>query len=199
MKGKFTNAIFVCIISALLMPSVLKLTIFAETPGSESDPLVSKSYVDTQIKNALSNITGSTDSNSNSSSNIDKEEILEDVMAQIELLYGDKLNGNTDTGTNTDTTTDADTSSTYTPVYVTNGQILYGMEGTEIILRSGSAKTYISALDGIVNITTGENLVHDVPVTANNMLICPRGDGRGVIVTSNDAWFIVKGDYNIVN
>lgn len=196
MKRKFTNIVFACVFAALLTPTAIK--IFADTPGSENDPLVSKSYVDTQIKNALTNITSNTDSNT-STTEIDKEEIMEDVIAQIELLYGDVLSGNNQTTTEPIIETEEDTSATYKPVNVANGQILYGAEGTEIILRSGTAKTYITAAEGIVNITTGQNMAHDMNVTANNMLICPRGDGRGVIVTSDSAWFIVKGDYNIVN
>lgn len=184
MKSKYKNLIFLSLVTTLLVPSVIKLTIFADTPGSESDPLVSKSYVDTQIQNALGDVSGGT---LNSEF---KEEIIEDVLAQIQLLYGDDLAGGGSTPV---------TASTYTPVYAKYGQILYGMEGTEIILRSGTAKTYITAPEGIVNITTGENLVHDTEVAPNNMLICPRGDGRGVITTSEDAWFLVKGDYTIVN
>lgn len=180
MNRKLKKIIFTCAIATVLAPSLIKLNIFADTPGSESDPLVSKSYVDGQISKALGNSSSSSSLDSSS-----KEEIIADVLAQIDLLYGG------------DVVENSVSSATYTPVYVTQGKILYGMEGTEIILRSGSAKTYITATDGIVNITTGENLVHNTEVLSNNMLICPRGDGRGVIVTSGDAWFIVKGEYEV--
>lgn len=84
----------------------------------------------------------------------------------------------------------------YTPVYATVGQTLYGKEGTEIILRSGKGTAVVPTKEGISNITTGQDLKHNATIGKNHLLITPRDDGRGVKITEN-AWFLVKGDYTI--
>ncbi|MDE6181789.1 MAG: hypothetical protein K2F59_01110 [Eubacteriales bacterium] len=84
----------------------------------------------------------------------------------------------------------------YTPVYATVGQTLYGKEGTEIILRSGKGVAIVPTAEGISNITTGQDLRNNVSIGKNHLLITPRDDGRGIKVTEN-AWFLVKGDYVI--
>lgn len=92
-------------------------------------------------------------------------------------------------------TTEA-TGSSYTPVSVAVGKVLYGMEGTEIILRSGKGNIYTAGVDGVVDATTGSNLKTGATAQNNHILIVPRADGRGVKV-SEAAWFLVKGDYSI--
>lgn len=84
----------------------------------------------------------------------------------------------------------------YTPVYATVGQTIYGKEGTEIILRSGKGIAVVPTAEGISNITTGQDLKNNASVGKNHLLITPRDDGRGIKVTEN-AWFLVKGDYSI--
>lgn len=87
-------------------------------------------------------------------------------------------------------------SSSYVPVSVPVGKVLYGAEGSEIILRSGKGTIYTAGVDGVVDATTGSNLKTGAKVSANHILIVPRADGRGVNV-SEAAWFLVKGDYSI--
>ncbi|MCL2699272.1 MAG: hypothetical protein FWE68_03080 [Defluviitaleaceae bacterium] len=84
----------------------------------------------------------------------------------------------------------------YAPVSVLRGQMLIGGEGAEIILRSGRAVGFVPVANGIVNITTGAEIFDGDEIHRNNMLIIPRDDGRGVLVT-DDAWFLVKGEYSI--
>lgn len=84
----------------------------------------------------------------------------------------------------------------YTPVYATVGQTLYGKEGTEIILRSGKGSAVVPTAEGISNITTGQDLKNNATIGKNHLLITPRDDGRGIKITEN-AWFLVKGDYVI--
>ena len=87
-------------------------------------------------------------------------------------------------------------SSYYTPVFVTVGQTIYGKEGTELILRSGKGVAYVPTREGISNISTGQDLENNAFVGKNHLLITPRDDGRGIKVTEN-AWFLVKGQYTI--
>jgi hypothetical protein len=87
-------------------------------------------------------------------------------------------------------------SASYVPVSVGMGLMLIGSEGTEIILRSGKAVAYCPGENGIVDITTGEEIFSGAEIPANHMLIIPRKDGRGALI-SEDAWFLVKGGYSI--
>lgn len=84
----------------------------------------------------------------------------------------------------------------YVPVNVQNGQVLLGDEGTEIILRGGSGTAH-TGVDGLVDMTTGDELLNGDVVSLNHLLIVPRTDGRGVRVNSDEAWFIVRGGFRI--
>lgn len=103
----------------------------------------------------------------------------------------EKLNLNQQEGTNVNIN-----ALSYTPVMVTVGQTIYGKEGTEIILRSGKGTAVVPTREGIANITTGQDLKNGAFIGRNHLLITPRDDGRGIKVTEN-AWFLVKGDYSI--
>ncbi len=152
-------------------------TVGAATIGTESDPLVSKSYVDSKIEQVLSYIT----ENANSSASVDTDAIVNEVM--------EKINSGELTGGSVDV-------SAYVPVSVAVGQTLVGGEGTEIILRAGKGEVSISGVDGIADITTGDELKNGSKATKNHLLIVPRDDGRGIEVTEA-AWFLVKGEYTI--
>jgi len=95
------------------------------------------------------------------------------------------------------TGTFGDAASTFMPVRVMDGEILIGGEGTEIILRSGTAKSYTSSENGLIDITSGKEFFNGVSLEQNHLLIVARADGRGAIVTSEEAWFMIKGSYSV--
>ena len=88
-------------------------------------------------------------------------------------------------------------SDSFEPVKVMAGEILLGGAGTEIILRSGTAKSYTSSENGIIDVTSGKEFFNGVSLESNHLLIVARADGRGAVVTSEEAWFMVKGAYSI--
>jgi len=61
----------------------------------------------------------------------------------------------------------------FNPVHATVGQVVFGAEGTEIILRSGEAIVFSEAMHGLVNVTTGQEIFHGDPALTNNVLIVP--------------------------
>lgn len=85
---------------------------------------------------------------------------------------------------------------TFKIVNVSKGKFIYGDEGTEMILRSGSAYVISTVSGGLSNVTAGYDATHDTPVNANNLYIVPRGDGRG-FWASTDCILMVKGSYEI--
>lgn len=176
------------ILTAEIFFSVLFLAVaiaFAAEPGSTDDPLVAKSYVDDKINQVLKavNVNNSTGSTSAVNENEIVNKILDELEPLLSSLPGDETGGSVAVAT-------------YVPVYAAVGQTVLGGEGTEMILRSGKADVYVKAEAGIVNVTTGQELKNGAKAPLNNMLIIPRGDGRGVKVTEN-AWFIIKGAYEI--
>lgn len=119
-------------------------------PGSSSDPLVTKSYVDSLV--------GSKDS-------------------------GDDI---------------------FDAFQVANGKTLLGHAGTEIILRSGKAvvKSFVAAdgtENGVFDATAGVDLKGGVECPMNHLLIVPRTDTRGITITSEETYVMVRGEYEIKN
>lgn len=150
------------------------VAVLAAQPGSVEDPLVTRSYLDERINQLMTLITGTNPSSQPSNTNVDKDAIVKEVLASVSQQAG----------------------SAYVPVNVQNGLTVIGREGTEIILRSGTAVAYSAAANGLVDITDGSELLNGATVTANHLLLVPRGDGRGVKATS-DVWLMVKGGYEV--
>ncbi len=153
-------------------------TVFAATIGTESDPLVSKSYVDSKIEQVLTLINSN---GSGGTASVDTDAIVSQVIEKIN--EGDLTGGSV--------AVDG-----YVPVSVAVGQTIYGGEGTELILRAGKGDIVVSGVDGIADITTGGELGNGSKATKNHLMIVPRNDGRGVKVTEA-AWFLVKGEYEV--
>lgn len=150
----------------------------ANEPGTSYDPIVSKSYVEQKF-NEILNILDNQDSNLHMGISQElKEAIIEEILLKIS---GESNNIST---------------GTFTPIMLNTGQILIGTDGTEIIFRSGNAISYSNIQEGIVNVTKGTNMDANQSLEANNLLIIPRNDGRGVLALE-DSWFLVKGGYTI--
>lgn len=139
-------------------------------PGSVNDPLATKSYVDTQVEKVL-------------------------VLVQ-ELLAG-KAGDNTGTTPSEPVTPVAPTSSSYKVLGpLPAGTIVLGGEGTEIILRSGKALAKCPGENGLSDVTQGTDIAGAVEVPLNHLIIVPRKDGRGIIVT-HEAYLMIRGDFTI--
>ncbi|MDR1210088.1 MAG: hypothetical protein LBK41_07225 [Clostridiales bacterium] len=146
-------------------------------PGDSSDPLVSKSYVDKRIEEvkAIAGQGGGT------SGSADNDALLSEILGRVEQIYGSRIQA-----------------AAYTPVFASAGQTILGAEGAEILLRSGKAVGRAPGANGLVNATDGSEIMNGTEVEINNIIIVPRGDGRGVTAMT-DAWFLVKGGYTIAD
>ncbi len=161
------------LVGVIALAIVLISNVFASTtkPGAEEDPLISKSYVDKKIEEAIKIASGT---NSANGSSMDLDRIVAEVKRQINEGAVDG----------------------YIPVNAAKGQTLIGHEGTEIILRSGKATALCPESNGVVNVTAGSDLANGAEIKQNHLLIIPRYDGRGVYVASDEAWFLIKGGYD---
>ncbi len=98
----------------------------------------------------------------------------------------------------TDTETDTETPNaaiSYEVVCLKQGQSITG--SCELILRSGTATALCPGANGISDLTAGADLPGGTAITANHLLIVPRDDGRGLTVTSAEAYIMVRGSYTI--
>ncbi|MBC7959090.1 MAG: hypothetical protein H7X94_04410, partial [Vallitaleaceae bacterium] len=88
-------------------------------------------------------------------------------------------------------------SSGFVVVEVGAGQKLICEGSTEIILRSGDATGVANAAgDGLSDVTSGADIRQGVAVEKNHLLIVPKTDGRGLLVTKK-SYLMVKGNYAI--
>ena len=87
------------------------------------------------------------------------------------------------------------TSVAFAAIQVKKGQTITGC--CEIILRSGKATAVCPGINGLSDITEGKDITNGVELTAEHLLVLPRDDGRAVKVTTDDAYFLVRGDYRI--
>lgn len=161
------------IIIAVGLLAVTTLYASDQGAGTSNDPLVTKSYVDKKI----AEIAGGTSTSSNVTQQLQmQQELILALSQQIESLQ--------------------QTNNTYEVVFVPQGQLLLGKQGSEIIIRSGEAKVIGSVAGGIQDMTEGVDVNADKIAPKYHLLIVPREDGRGLIATK-DLTVMVRGGYTL--
>ena len=141
--------------------------------GTESDPLVTKSYVDKKISEIA---VGGTETDFNSILAAQEKLIIElsQQIAQLQEAQGG-----------------------YQIAQLKAGETIYGKQGSEIIIRSGEGIIVASAAGGVQDVTDGVDLPGGVKAPNNNLLIVPREDGRGISATKTMV-VMVRGGYTIL-
>ncbi|OEH86709.1 hypothetical protein BHU72_00070 [Desulfuribacillus stibiiarsenatis] len=179
---KWTSLIAFSLLAMLLFVGhALGVQFLSTVPGSTDDPLVTKSYVDELLKSYTpqqntGNITA-----------------LEQEMTRKMTEYEQKIqtlinNASGQIGGNE-----------LIVVQLFPGDILIGVAGTEIIVRSG--KTMIVAEEnGIPDVTAGKDLGKGTVVPHNHQLLVPRADGRGIVAdqaSTLPVYVMVRGGYEL--
>ncbi len=168
MKNKLVKT---ALISGVLVATLSTSLVSGAEAGSNSDPLVTKSYVDSKINN------------------------LRETL--IEMIKNNNSYNSTNNSNNGSVITTPVQDSQYKVIAVPKGATIFGGEGTEIILRSGKANVVSSTTNGLVNMTTGNDALNGSNVEKNNLMIVPRADGRGLKITTDGANVMVRGYYEI--
>lgn len=91
-------------------------------------------------------------------------------------------------------------SNTYTLLELEQGQIVTANSICEFIVRPGSKVSAVSPFpaQGIADITNGIEVLADELISINAYCLIPRGDdGRGIMVLSEKAYVMIRGDYTI--
>lgn len=145
--------------------------------GSASDPIVTKSYVDQKIRE----ISGNMDNGNLAKQVATQQALIENLMEEISELK------------NVETTNN----NIFEVVVVQPGQVIYGKQSTEMIMRSGKAQAVAVAAGGLQDITSGEDLSSGMEIPKNHLLIIPREDGRGLLADTK-LTVMVRGGYTII-
>jgi len=180
---------------AILMTSVF---LMAFAPGTAQDPLISlsrlnyeinalRSYFNARINAVESQITS--DHPTTTAAPIDVEEIMNSLRDELLPILMEEINRQNQQTPNTPQTPQ------FTVLELTAGQTVVGDEGAKIILRGGTALVYSRVENGLADLTTGDELFHGANVPLNHYLMVSRDDGRGIMVTSGEAWVIVEGAF----
>jgi len=178
-------------------------------PGDATDPLVTRRYVDDRIAELSTEIEqlravinymvpGSAEAGAPNVpiSEAERDALFTDLILYFESIYGEFLNSMLATLTGQTTAAGNGQVVPFTALNIPAGSVLIAEAGTEFILRSGSA-TAVSGQDGMVNVTTGRDIVNGNSIPTNNLLLVPRSDGRG-FRADTDVWVMIKGGYEIV-
>lgn len=137
-------------------------------PGSQDDPVVTKSYVDRQIEEI----------------GISIETKISNLYSEIESIGKEEPNQ------------DGNTGQMIQIVEVQAGGSIIFEAGTQAVLRGGSATIIDSDQGGIADLTQGADLRMGYEVPANHLLLIPRSDGRGIRAVSK-CILMVTGGYEI--
>jgi len=161
----------------------------AAQPGDANDPLVTRRYVDEQIAvltTEMAILRAMVEASAPAGGVMDLQAIANavfpEVMIAFEIMYGEMLRN---------------AGHEFVSINPQSGQRVLLENGAEIILRTGSATAIDNGLgNGLVNMTAGRDMLANEEVALNHLLIAPRTDGRGILLTSN-AWVMVRGGFTV--
>lgn len=150
-------------------------------PGTITDPLVTKGYVDQAIEKItkqVESITGQKGSTTQPTN-----------ISEIYKYIDDKLAGTNVTG--------GSSSEGFVVLDLAPGKKIIGEISCELIVRSGEVKAIGNDVgDGISNVTEGKDIKDGEIVPNNHLLIIPRSDGRGLFIEKK-SFVMVRGKYTL--
>lgn len=198
-------AISVLIITSSLVAVHIIQAATAE-PGTDADPLVTKSYVDQKfesfsgIKDLDSKISALTTKNEElATKDAEQTKKIEELTKALNDLYEKNDEYKIKTEELETRLQSIETYGKFVALELTADQKLMTGESAEIILRGGKAKAIGGEGGGLSDITsgTGADVNTDQDVPLNHLLLVSRDDGRGIKIVSKKAWVLVKGPYTI--
>ena len=166
-------------------------------PGSELDPLVTKSYVDQKIAALQSSMpvgTGTPTGGTSATGTVNSAEVV-----QLQTDVGELTHFIIDALTGVDTLKARMNSleSGFVVVEVPSGKTLLLGGGSEAIVRSGSATAIGGTYGGLANVTSGTDLKNGAVVPNQHLLISSRSDGRGLKMGANTVFLLIRGGYTL--
>ena len=166
--------------------TLLAAAMAAGTAGSQSDPLVTMSYLNDTF---LTQMLGKVDEKLAAR---DKElaDKLDARIAQDTKALADKYGASAAAGSR------GGTAETFAVVTLSQGQTLYGGIGCEVMLRVGTAVCVAGSSPGLIDETAATALDSGAAL-AQNHLYMATVEGRGVTATAATVKLLVRGGYTV--
>lgn len=189
-QGKKTT---IAIITMVLIMSLM----FCTTAQTADLVLASVEYVDAKIAEVKALITanpgGGTPSNPIDNAKVTElEGKLDNAIKEIDTLRSrmDFLDA---------TIMEMSDSYAFQVLHLFAGDVIYALGTSELILRTGSA-TVIgnTSNEGLSDLTAGQNLDPQAQILKDHSVIIPRGDGRGIKITSPESYIMFRGSFSYV-
>ena len=159
------------------------------TASSESDPLISLSYLEKIVLPSF------------------KQEILSEITGAAPDLSSDIITEQAKEVSSTPTRAEVNVdevvipTASYTLIELSKGELIMAESICEFIVRPGSHVECVSPFEaqGIADITNGVEVLNGTEISINAYCLIPRGgDGRGLKVVGEKAYIMIRGDYTIV-
>ena len=170
-KKMYILILIIILTCSIFINIVQALTEAAPDPGSDGDPIVSKSYVDASVASI--------------NTQLQQYQLLQEKYNQL-LLNMDALKKQIDTKS----------TKSYEFVPIDPGQKLFAGLGTEIILVSGKANSIKGSNGGLIDTNTAKQLLTVSPILLNHLLVSATNDGRG-LYTVGKCYVLIKGIYSL--
>ncbi|HEY8500164.1 MAG TPA: hypothetical protein VIL89_06060 [Clostridia bacterium] len=172
-------------------------------PGSEFDPLVTKSYVDEQIQKLSQKIgSGSGRPSTGTSSGSVDEQVINNLRTDVSdltsLIIEAYMRIQSLEKQNMELIQKVEElEQGFTVVEAAKGQKVLLGAGAEVIVRSGETLAISGEFGGLADVTAAKDLTSGMQVTNQHLLISSRKDGRGLQVVSDMAFLLIRGGYTI--
>lgn len=201
MKRK-RNLYILMALAAILSTVIIAHAATSAQPGSEFDPLVTKSYVDEQIQKLAEKIgSGKSTGSSKQTGSVD-EQVIDNLRTDIRDLTNLIIDAYTKIQSLEKQNLELiqriqALESGFVVVEATKGQVVVLGAGSEIIVRSGETTAISGMSGGLADVTGAKDLVTGDKVPNQHLLISSRDDGRGVKVVSDKAYMLIRGSYSV--
>lgn len=166
--------------AGLVIVAMLGVAVAAGQQGSQSDPLVTLSYLEKKTTPAILSQVDGKIAQRESGLKTQLQTVVDGYVDEVE----DKLAGGA-----------SGASASFQVVTLTQGQKLIGKEGCEFLLRNGTAVCVSDSAPGLVDMTAGSTLASGGALTVNHLYLGTI-DGRGVQAKTN-VTLLVRGSYTI--
>lgn len=154
----------------------------AGTAGTQSDPLVTLSYLNDTF---MAQLLGKVDEKLDARDRALEDKLAAQVAADTKAL-SDKRGASGGSGT----------ADVFTVVTLSSGQTLSCGVGCELMLRVGTASCVASSAPGLVDETGGTTIGNGAALSANHLYMATVSD-RGVKATAATVKLLVRGGYTI--
>jgi hypothetical protein len=182
----------------LLVAAIAPLAIHAlATPGDQTDPLVTRSYVNLRIAELGAEISmlqhqlatmpvgGGT-----APGTVNQDQLFAEIMLYFENMYGEMLRR---AAANVQGPGGA--TALWTVLQAQPGQRIVFDAGADFIVRTGAATVVAPVVDvGIPDVTAGRDVTNGQAVGLNHLMLVPQTDGRGVLF-SQPSWIMIRGGH----